>query len=82
MTRFDCAGLWRLRTRGDVRSYLRALERQAKCRYGRPVTRGGAVRFGKNPRPWALMAYSKGDQLDTRQKGHRLSVDIPIRERL
>ena len=82
LTRVDCTAMWHLRTRSDVRSYLRALERQARSRHGRPVSRGGTVYFGKNSRRWALKAYSKGDELDVRAKGHALPDGIPFRDEL
>lgn len=82
VTRVDCTAMWNLRTRGDVRSYLRALEMQAKSRHGRPMCRGGTVYFGKHSRRWSLKAYSKGDEVETAAKGHRLARDIPHIEKL
>ena len=82
LTRVDCTAMWHLRTRSDVRSYLRALERQAKSRHGRPTSRGATVYFGKHSRRWALKAYSKGDELDVRARGRGLPDDIPFRDKL
>jgi II/X family phage/plasmid replication protein len=82
LRRVDCTGMWRLRTREDVRAYLRALERQARSRHGGPLARGGTVYFGKHSRRWALKAYSKGDELDAESKGHALPAYIPRRQEL
>jgi II/X family phage/plasmid replication protein len=82
VTHVDCTAMWNLRTRGDVRSYLRALEMQAKSRHGRPMCRGGTVYFGKHSRRWSLKAYSKGDEVETTTRGHRFPPDIPHRENL
>ena len=43
LARVDCTGMWRLRLRADVRSHLRTLERRARRRNRRPITRGATV---------------------------------------
>jgi II/X family phage/plasmid replication protein len=82
LTRVDCTGMWELPRRGDVRSWLRAAELQSKSRHGRPVTNGGTLYFGKKSRRWSLKFYAKGDELEAREKGHRLAETIPDRDKL
>jgi len=82
LTRVDCTGMWELPRRGDVRAWLRAAELQSKSRHGRPVTTGGTLYFGKNSRRWSLKFYAKGDELEAKEKGHRLPETIPHRDKL
>lgn len=82
LTRIDATAMWDLPRRSDVRAWIRAVEMQAKSRHGRPVSRGGTVYFGKNSRRWSLKFYSKGDELEVREKGHSLPSTIPHRELL
>jgi II/X family phage/plasmid replication protein len=82
LSRVDCCAMWELPCRADARSWLRALEFQAKSRHGRATSRGGTVYFGQKSRRWALKFYSKGDELEARGKGHSLSYEIPQRDRL
>jgi II/X family phage/plasmid replication protein len=76
LKRMDCTAMWELPRRSDVRSWLRAAEFQSKSRHGRPVTRGGTLYFGQHSRRWTLKFYSKGDELDTKNKSHKLPCEI------
>lgn len=82
LSRVDCTGMWELPRRADVRAWLRAAEMQSKSRHGRPVTNGGTLYFGKRSRRWSLKFYAKGDELEAREKGHRLAETIPDRDKL
>jgi len=74
--------MWELPKRADVRSWLRAAEFQAKSRHGRPVTKGGTLYFGQHSRRWAIKFYSKGDELESKEKGHKLPYELIDRDSL
>lgn len=80
LLRVDIAYMYSLRSRKDVRAWLRAAEMQSKSRHGRPITRGGTVYWGKHSRRWAMKGYGKADEI-TSQKSHRLP-DLPFRDKL
>ena len=82
LKRVDCTAMWDLPRRSDVRAWLRAAEFQSKSRHGRPVTRGSTLYFGQNSRRWSVKFYSKGDELDSIKKGHKLPIDIANRDNL
>ena len=82
LSRVDCTAMWELPRRADVRAWLRAAELQSKSRHGRPVTRGSTLYFGKNSRRWSLKFYAKGDELEAREKNHRLPQRIQNRDKL
>lgn len=82
VSRVDCTAMWELPSRADVRSWLRAVESQAKSRHGRAISTNGTVYFGKNSRRWSLKFYSKGDELACKNKGHKLPLEINCRDKL
>lgn len=56
-----------LSNRSDVRSFIRAMEFKASTRHGtRPTTKGGTLYFGKTSERWAIKAYCKADELQTK----------------
>ena len=81
LKRVDCTAMWQLPKRSDARAWLRAAEFQAKSRHGRPTVRGGTLYFGQHSRRWSIKFYAKGDELDA-TKTHKLSMDIPNRDKL
>lgn len=54
-----------LPTRGDVLSFIRALEFKAKTRHGRPSSKGGTLYFGQNSEYWAIKFYCKAEEIRT-----------------
>lgn len=74
ITRLDITYSWRLRSRADVRAWLRAAEFKSRTRTGRPVMTGTTLYFGKHSRRWAIKAYSKGDEIDV--KGRQLPDEL------
>lgn len=78
----DICRAFALPTRGDVRAWLRAMEFKSKTRHGRPSTKGGTLYFGLGTSRWKFKAYSKGEELESRKKGHQLPgelVNTPIK---
>lgn len=55
-----------LLSRSDVLAYIRALEFKAKTRHGRPAMKGGTLYFGKHSHRWALKAYCKAEEIETK----------------
>lgn len=79
----DITESFELPTRGDVIAWIRALEFKAKSRHGRPSIKGGTLYFGKGTSRWKLKAYCKGEELESKKKGHQLPVDLlntPIKQ--
>jgi II/X family phage/plasmid replication protein len=78
----DICRSFELPTRGDGLAWLRAMEYKSKTRHGRPSTKGGTLYFGLGTSRWKVKAYSKGEELESRKKGHQLPpelVNTPIK---
>lgn len=80
VSRIDINYGYSLKTRADVRSWLRAAEFKARSRSGRPQFKGTTLYFQKTSRRWSIKFYSKGDEIEA--KGHQLpdqliNTDIP-----
>lgn len=78
----DICRSFELPTRGDCRAWLRAMEFKSKTRHGRPSTKGGTLYFGLGTSRWKIKSYCKGEELESRKKGHQLPpelVNTPIK---
>lgn len=83
LRRIDINHSFELSSRADVLTWLRAAEYSSRTRHGRPASKGGTLYWGKSSKRWALKAYSKGEEVDTKKKGHELPLQLqntPIRE--
>lgn len=78
----DICRSFELPSRGDCRAWLRAMEFKSKTRHGRPSTKGGTLYFGRGTSRWKIKSYCKGEELESRKKGHQLPpelVNTPIK---
>lgn len=82
LMRVDVTAMWSLPRREDVRSWLYALEHQARSRMGRAIVTGGTVYFGKNSRRWSMKFYGKGEEIGCKKKGHGLHEELHLRDEL
>lgn len=78
--RLDFTHSFQFDSRNDVRAYIRSLGLKTHARVGRPTYSHGTCYFGKTSRRWTIKVYSKGDELDSRKKGHALPDDLPHRD--
>lgn len=83
LRRIDITYSFELPSRADVRAWLRAAEYCSRNRAGRPSTSGTTLYWGKNSQRWSIKAYCKGDEIETKKKGHELPLQLqftPIKE--
>lgn len=83
LRRIDITQSFALPSRADVRAWLRAAEYCSRNRAGRPAASGTTLYWGKKSQRWSIKAYCKGDELDTRKKGHELPLQLqgtPIKD--
>jgi II/X family phage/plasmid replication protein len=79
----DVTESWELSSREQVRSALQVLSEFARLRNrGGAVVRGGTNYWGQHSRRWALKCYGKGDELEARKRGHKLPVELAMRDQL
>lgn len=74
---------YELPTRSDCIAFIRALEFKAKTRHGRPSMKGGTLYFGAGGTRWKVKIYCKGEELDSRKRGHKLARGLdttPIKQ--
>lgn len=79
----DICRSFELPTRGDCLAWLRAMEYKSTTRHGRPLMKGGTLYFGSGTARWKFKFYSKGDELDSKKKGHKLPSELlntPIKD--
>ena len=83
LRRIDITRSFELPSRVDVRAWLRAAEYCSRNRGGRPTSRGTTLYWGEKSQRWAIKAYCKGDEIESKKKGHELPLelqDTPIKE--
>ena len=66
----------------NVRQWLDAAAMQSRTRHGTPTTAGSTVYWGKNSRRYAIKAYDKNKEVNSRSRKHRLAESIPLEHRL
>lgn len=67
----------------QVLMLLKALEGQANLRHrGKGIFKSNTLYFGQNSRRWSLKMYSKGDEINSKKKGHLLPVRLVGRDSL
>jgi len=77
LRRLDINYSFELPSRHDVLAWLRAAEYCSRTRHGRPATKGGTLYWGKNSKRWSMKAYSKGEEIGVKKKGHQLPLSLP-----
>lgn len=60
----------------NVRQWLDAAAIQSRTRHGTPTTTGSTVYWGKKSRRYAIKAYDKNEEINSRNKKHRLSESL------
>jgi II/X family phage/plasmid replication protein len=82
LTRVDITESWRLQSRPQVKSVIRAMSLYAEAtRRGRgELIKDGTVYWGKNSRYWTLKGYCKGDEIEV--KHHQISSEHPFLPKL
>ncbi|RZO82772.1 MAG: hypothetical protein EVA65_16540 [Oceanococcus sp.] len=69
----DITYMWHVGSRDKARTWLRALSHTGHMKHrGRGEFRGETLYYGRKSRRWAMKMYCKGDELDSKKKGHRL----------
>jgi II/X family phage/plasmid replication protein len=71
ISRIDINYGYHLKTRSEVKAWIRAMEFKSTTRSGRPRMKGTTLYFMPNSRRWSIKFYNKGDELEV--KGHQLS---------
>lgn len=72
VSRIDINYGFRLKSRTDVLSWIRAAEHKAKTRRSRSLRSGDTIYFGKHSRRWTLKFYSKGEEIQV----HKLPDEL------
>ena len=72
ISRIDINYGFRLKSRTDVLSWIRAAEHKAKTRRSRSTRSGDTIYFGQHSRRWTLKFYSKGEEIQV----HKLPQDL------
>lgn len=80
--RVDATAMVDMGTVEDVRSAIRTLGSNAQGKHGGSIFRGETLYLNDNSRYWKLKVYGKGDEIESRKKGHRLPAEIEFREEL
>ena len=75
LSRIDINYGFRLDTRTDVLSWIRAAEHKSYTRAGKSSRKGGTIYFGQKSRRWSLKFYSKGEEVESNKKHHFLLND-------
>ena len=74
VSRVDINGMYYLKNRNEVLSWLTAAERTGRSRHGTALSKGNTVYFGKNSQRWSIKCYSKGQEIEK----HKLPRDLHL----
>lgn len=81
-TRLDLTRSYRFPSRTEANSWLRDVASVARTRHGAPTMASGTVYFGKGSERWTFKVYHKGDEVQSRKRGHRLAALLRGRDKL
>ena len=75
ISRVDINGMYHLKNRNEVLSWLNTAEKTGRSRHGTALSKGNTVYFGKNSGRWSIKSYSKGQELEVHKLPRELDLD-------